>query len=200
MSTVLGRVGKPSKKAYWNRQSRSTSSSSSNKNPNIDSTYDPRGGLGPVLYILRPDGTMTSHARYDVVIAIPSLPRLRFQGWLSVSGTYGSEDNDVTCRVDFDRAWVKHNFSIQSNNNENTTGNSATSDPTLDMDDDSDRPYESFEDVPDSISKNIIQIIGQAGFVKSVSVFPVSYLDDDMIVFDFELLKTRICARKISVS
>jgi hypothetical protein len=125
------------------------------------------GSFDPVVYILRQDGTMTSHARYKFPLV--------GSGWLSVSGTYGSADNNRVCQVDFDRAWV-----------------------TLDSDDrvDSD-PTDSFEEVPESISKTVIQKIGQLGFVKSVSVFPVSYLDSDTIVFDFELLGTRICARKV---
>ena len=132
-----------------------------------------RGRFYPVEYILRKDGTMTSHAKYN-------LPLIG-SGWLSVSGTYGSEDGNVVCRVDFDKAWV----SLVDNNSVDDTviGN--------------DSPFPTFESVPDSLSKSIIQVIGQLGFVKSVSVFPVSYLDDDTIVFDFELLGTRICARKV---
>jgi len=60
------------------------------------------------------------------------------------------------------------------------------------------QPYPSLESVPESIEKRIIQWIGQSLFLESVSVFPVSYLDFELIVFDFELLGTRICARKIS--
>jgi hypothetical protein len=131
---------------------------------------DGEGGFDPVLYIMKPIQRMVSHARYDI-------PWLKLRGWLSVSGTYDSHDNDRICRVDFDRAWVKP----ISNNSSN----------------DDDKPYECFDDVPSSFSKTLIQKLGQLGFVKSVSVFPVSYLDDDTIVFDFELLKTRICARKI---
>ena len=40
-------------------------------------------------------------------------------------------------------------------------------------------------------------LLGRFFFVDSVSVFPVAYLDADTIVFDFELLGTRICARKV---
>ena len=38
--------------------------------------------------------------------------------------------------------------------------------------------------------------MGKALFIEAFAVFPVSYLDDNLIVFDFELLGTRICARK----
>ena len=130
------------------------------------------GSFSPVYYTMKPNGIMTSHAKY-------TLP-LFGTGWLSVSGTYGSEDNDTVCRVDFDKAWVKIITDDSNNKNDNVIGY-----------------IDSFEDVPDSISKTIIQTLGQLGFVKSVSVFPVSYLDEDTIVFDFELLGTRICARKI---
>lgn len=93
--------------------------------------------------------------------------------WLSVSGSYASRDNDRISRVDFDQAWVKWN------------------------DHPDDDPYPTLQDVPSSWWKGVIQTMGKWGFVESVSVFPVAYLDDDLIVFDFELLGTRICARKM---
>jgi hypothetical protein len=133
------------------------------------------GSFSPVYYIMKPNGIMTSHAKY-------TFPFLG-SGWLSVSGTYGSEDDDTVCRVDFDKAWVK--IIDECDDNENENGDSVVG------------YFDSFEDVPDSVSKTIIQTLGQFGFVKSVSVFPVSYLDEDTIVFDFELLGTRICARKL---
>lgn len=144
------------------------------------------GQFDPVLYILQPNGKMVSHARYDI-------PLLGLKGWLSVSGSYSSEDENQVCRVDFDRAWVR---TIQDDiyaktSIVNTT--TKTSDQWYDH-----GPHESFEDVPNSLSKKIIQGLGQLGFVKSVSVFPVSYLDNNTIVFEFELLRTRICARKIT--
>lgn len=88
---------------------------------------------------------------------------------LSVSGTFGSVSSEV-CRVDFDRAWV-----------------------TLDRKE----PYPTFEDVPQDVWKEVISALGRLFFIEQVSVFPISYLDDNLIVFDFELLGTRICARKI---
>lgn len=87
---------------------------------------------------------------------------------LSVSGTYCSESDEV-CRVDFDQAWV-------------TTG--------------SEQPISSIEAVESSLSKEIINRLGQAAFIPQLSIFPISFLDNDLIVFDFELLGTRICARK----
>jgi hypothetical protein len=127
------------------------------------------GAFDPVIYELRPNGSMTSHARYDFPIV--------GSGWLSVSGTYGSKDEDQVCQVDFDKAWV-----------------------TLSKGDDEVQPYQELESVPSGLWKDMIQTVGKMGFVKTVSVFPVSYLDEDTIVFDFELLGTRICARKIGLA
>lgn len=124
------------------------------------------GGSFDVQYRLFEDGQMTSHAKYDFPIV--------GEGFLSVSGSYGSVDDSVS-RVDFDRAWVK----------------------PLGKSDTEKVPYESLEDVPDSFIKDVINKVGKLMFVDAVAVFPVSFLDDDTIVFDFELLGTRICARKI---
>jgi hypothetical protein len=126
------------------------------------------GSFSPVIYIMKPNGIMTSHAQYNFPVI--------GSGWLSVSGTYGSQDEDNACRVDFDTAWVR----------------------LLSNDDNSDaEPYDSLEAVPPSPWKDVIQALGKIFFIDAVSVFPVSYLDKDTIVFDFELLGTRICARKV---
>ena len=83
--------------------------------------------------------------------------------------------NDDVCRVDFDEAWLR----------------------TFDNDDSFEEgPYPDITSVPDSISKTLIRKIGRALFIEPFAVFPVSYLDNELIVFDFELLGTRICARK----
>lgn len=84
--------------------------------------------------------------------------------------------NNVVCRVDFDEAWVR-SFDGES----------------FDM-----GPYPDVASVPDSISKSFIRNVGRGLFIEPFAIFPVSYLDDDLIVFDFELLGTRICARKES--
>lgn len=129
------------------------------------------GGKFEVQYILYDDGSITSHARYEFPIV--------GSGYLSVSGTYGSKDHIMVCRVDFDRAWIT---------------------PTVGDNDDVSRPkepFESLEDVPDSIWKRIINTIGKVMFIEQFAVFPISFLDEDTIVFDFELLGTRICARKV---
>ncbi|KAL7536890.1 hypothetical protein ACHAXR_007464 [Thalassiosira sp. AJA248-18] len=142
-------------------------------------------------YDMKEDGTIISHARYK-------FPSFNLYGYLSVSGTYGSVNNQV-CRVDFDEAWMR----------------------TLDNDSFEQDPFSDIESVPDSISKALIRNIGNSGvcsfnrllnalralrqhfysralFIEPFAVFPVSYLDNELIVFDFELLGTRICARKES--
>lgn len=126
-----------------------------------------RGELS-VEYDLREDGTMTSHAKYN-------FPLLNLHGYLSASGTYGSVNENVS-RVDFDEAWIR----------------------TFDEDSIAleQGPYSDIETVPDSISKTLIRNIGRSFFIEPFAVFPVSFLDDNLIVFDFELLGTRICARK----
>ena len=124
---------------------------------------------------MKENGEMTSHARYNFPLI--------GSGWLSVSGTYSSEDEENVCRVDFDKAWTKLNLGATSDD-EDERG--------------TDQPYPSLDDVPSSIGKSIVQALGAFFFVDAVSVFPVSYLDADTIVFDFELLGTRICARKIA--
>lgn len=129
------------------------------------------GSFDPVLYDLRAAAsddaapTIVSHARYD----FPLLGK----GWLSVSGTYGSQDGDRTCKVEFDRAWV----SVRN----------------------ADR-VDSFEEAPETPYKNVVNRLGRLGFQKNFAVFPVSYLDEDTIVFDFDLFGTRICARKVDRS
>ena len=120
------------------------------------------GGEFSVQYDLNDDGTIVSHAKCNFPF---------FKGFLSVSGTYDSVNNEV-CRVDFDEAWVK-----ASN-------------------DEDDEPYPSIQSVPESMFKSLIRTLGKAAFIEAFAVFPISFLDSDTIVFDFELLGTRICARK----
>jgi hypothetical protein len=125
------------------------------------------GGKFDVQYNLYTNGSITSHARYEFPIL--------GSGYLSVSGRYGSKDN-LVCRVEFDRAWVRPFVG----------GNASLY-----------KPYECLEEVPDSIWKWIINNLGKIMFIEEFAVFPISFLDEDTIVFDFELLGTRICARKI---
>jgi hypothetical protein len=126
-----------------------------------------QGNFNPILYDLKPDGTMFSHVHFNI-------PVIDKTGWLSVSGTYSSQDENRVSRVDFDKTWIKWND-----------------------DSSDDKPYPTLDAVPASLEKTIVQAVGSLLFVDGVSVFPVSYLDEDTIVFDFELLGTRICARKI---
>lgn len=136
--------------------------------PHITTIAGLAGGKFDVQYTLFEDGTMTSHARYNFPVV--------GEGYLSVSGTYGSVDNTVS-RVDFDRAWIKP---LSGKNSVQI-----------------DEPYERLEDVPASSVKNIINNLGNAVFVDAFAIFPVSFLDEDTIVFDFELLGTRICAKRL---
>jgi len=94
-------------------------------------------------------------------------PFFRFKGILSTSGTYDSVDNQI-CRVDFNEAWVQVR----------------------------EEPYPNIESVPNSMFKTLIRNLGRAAFIEAFAVFPISFLDSEMIVFDFQLLGTRICARK----
>ena len=142
--------------------------------PHMTTMANLAGGSFQVEYDLNKDGTMESHAKYDFPIV--------GRGYLSVSGTYSSVD-DTHCRVNFDEAWVR---SIGDGSGTGTENNVDTS-----------RPYSTIDDVPDSIGKTIIRKLGRLFFFDAVSVFPVSFLDDNLIVFDFELLGTRITAMKV---
>jgi hypothetical protein len=53
-------------------------------------------------------------------------------------------------------------------------------------------------DIDKHILPTVIQVVGKAAFVEGVSVFPVQYLDQDLCVFLFRLLGTRICAKRIA--
>lgn len=126
------------------------------------------GGKFDVEYKLHSSYKMESHAKYDFPVV--------GKGFLSLSGTYGSVDENV-CRVDFDKAWIKpFDSSIVDGNEE---------------------PYQSLDKVPDGPVKEVINAVGKALFIEQFSVFPISYLDDNLIVFDFPLLGTRICALKL---
>ncbi len=128
------------------------------------------GGRFDVQYIMHKNNEMTSHARYDFPVV--------GEGYLSVSGTYSSVDENIS-RVDFDKAWVK---SLLVNNQEE--------------DDEKKKPYRSLNEVPNGPIKDLINRVGQTFFIEQFSVFPISFLDEDIIVFDFPLLGTRICALK----
>lgn len=132
------------------------------------------GGTFKVDYILNKDGSMESHAR----LSFPWFLGLR-SVWLSVSGTYGSV-NDKVCKVNFDEAWIR----LIPNKADELVN---------------DEPYGHLEDVPNSPIKTAITKIGRSFFIEDFSVFPISFLDDDVIVFEFEALGTRICAHKLAV-
>lgn len=99
-------------------------------------------------------------------VQLPFLPPY----WLSVSGTF-SMVSESTCRVDFTNTWMKQ---------VNGAGDDA--------------PYETLNAVSEGFSKSFVNALGKFLFIEQVAVFPVLFLDDDCVVFDFELLGTRICA------
>jgi hypothetical protein len=152
--------------------------------PHISTAANILNGKFDVQYDLFNDdkdgSTIVSHAYYDFPII--------GKGYLSVSGTYGSvltdemkgDNNEAATareyysKVDFNKAWIKPISQSQSQ----------------------EEPYESLNDVPDSIIKTIINEIGKRAFVESVAIFPVSFLDSNMIVFEFQLFGTKICAYK----
>lgn len=128
------------------------------------------GGNLDVQYILYSDGTIESHAK---VFNFPWMLGLK-SIYLSVSGTYGSVSDNV-CEIAWDNAWVRH---VSKS--------------------DEDQCYAKFSDVPDNLTKAVITNVGKFLFIRPFSVFPISFLSENLIVFDFEVLRTRICARKIS--
>jgi hypothetical protein len=136
--------------------------------PHITTIADLFGGKFDVQYILYQTGKMESHAEYDFPFV--------GGGFLSVSGTYGSVDKN-TSRVDFDKAWIKPLPPSASKNNNN-------------------QPYPTLDQVPDGKIKHVINSIGKTLFIEQFSVFPISFLDENLIIFDFPLLGTRICALK----
>jgi hypothetical protein len=144
--------------------------------PHMTTAMDLFRGRFDVAYDLFSDSRIVSHAYYDFPVV--------GKGYLSVSGTYGSVPNDATntySRLNFDKAWIK---ALPSSSSTTTAAAKAT-------------PYDSLDAVPDSFLKTIINEIGKRAFIESVAVFPVSFLDDDTIVFEFEFLGTKICAHKV---
>merc|ERR1712238_80628 len=122
------------------------------------------------------------------------------KGYLSVSGTYRSvvssssqnnkNKNEYYSKVNFDQAWMKpiHNDNVLAGTQQQQQNGIDTSSRS--------HPYETYEEVPSSWSKTLINAVGKRFFVDEVAIFPVQFLDADTIVFDFELLGTQICAHK----
>merc|ERR1712238_282817 len=118
------------------------------------------------------------------------------KGYLSVSGTYRSvvssssqnnkNKNEYSSKVNFDQAWMKpiHNDNVLLGKQQQQEGSTTN-------------PYDTYEEVPSSWSKTLINAVGKRFFVDDVAIFPVQFLDADTIVFDFELLGTQICAHKV---
>jgi len=158
--------------------------------PHMTTATDIFRGRFDVSYELFPDSTMVSHAYYDFPIV--------GKGYLSVSGTYGSfggDESGTYSRVDFDKAWIKPLSWLATKEDVDVNVDDTGVDGNGNVDN---TPYASLEQVPDSLSKTIVNEIGKRAFIESVAVFPVSFLDDDTIVFEFEALGTKVCAHKLA--
>ena len=87
-------------------------------------------------------------------------------GWLSTSGYYEIDtENNGNVKIVWDKAWWNPEFL--------------------------DRPTPP----EDGFLPGLIQSLGTAGFIESLSVFPIGYVDEDLVVFYFSGLK--ITAAKI---
>lgn len=118
----------------------------------------------PIFYDLdapelsRGGGDIQSHVRYSLLGG-------QIKGWLSTSGDYGTDDGNITSRVDWTQAWWD-----------------ATSAETWSV------------NPEDGTFAPLVTALGKLGFVSSFAKFPVQYLDDDICVFVFPLSGTRILA------
>lgn len=143
------------------------------------------GRFAPVIYHIHKDNNksnlITSHARVELCWWGVKI----LQVWLSVSGSFTIDTNtapgQVLCRIVFDEAWVRD------------CGESDGDGKSLDN-----GYYISIEDVPDNFWKEWIRRLGKLLFVEPLAVFPISFLDDTLCVFDFEFLGTRICAYRMA--
>lgn len=91
-------------------------------------------------------------------------------GWLNAAGSMQRKSDD-TLSLNFDRFWVDPESALRRDVPK-TEGFS------LQMD-------------------AIIGSIGRAAFFSDLALFPVLYLDDDMAVFEFPPLKSKIACRKV---
>ena len=89
------------------------------------------------------------------------------RGHLCASGSYSSVDAQ-TCTIEWENIWTDFGKEQPSR----------------------------VDEVDKHWLPSIIQPIGKAAFIQGVSVFPISYLSKDLIVFTFKLLGTKIVARK----
>ncbi|KAG5181998.1 hypothetical protein JKP88DRAFT_320327 [Tribonema minus] len=91
-------------------------------------------------------------------------------GWLNADGIVYSADDGQAVVIEFKRYWMDR----------------GTADPSL------------TPDVKRGASQmdSVIQAAGEGLFIKPLSYFPIKYLDEDLCVFDFPPLNTRIAARR----
>ena len=91
-------------------------------------------------------------------------------GWLNTQGKVTSV-SDTICQINWENIWWDVNSQIMK--------------------------ASALTDVKKHILPELIQAIGTKGFIEGVSKFPVVYLDENFVVFEFSLFGTRICARRI---
>ena len=99
--------------------------------------------------------------------------RLFGSGHLSTSGSYAvqtTEAGEMICKIKWDRIWWD------------------VSDGAPTLEGDRER----------HVLPAIIQVVGKAAFVEGASAFPLQYLDEDLCVFVFRLLGTKICAKRVA--
>ncbi|MEW5318229.1 MAG: hypothetical protein WDW38_009467 [Sanguina aurantia] len=90
-------------------------------------------------------------------------------GWLSASGGLAAKDDD-TVELHFDKFWID--------------GGADGLRPTL-------------TEGTSQPSDSMITAVGKAGFLPQFAVFPVAYLDEDLAVFEFPPLKSKIAVRRL---
>jgi len=121
----------------------------------------------PIFYDLSPPdklrggGDIQSHVRYSLLGG-------NVKGWLSTSGTYGTNDGDSISNVEWDEAWWDASASSTWSQNP-----------------------------ADSTAAPLVSALGKLGFVSAFAKFPVQYLDSDLCVFVFPLSGTRILAIRV---
>ena len=99
------------------------------------------------------------------------LGRAILKGHLCASGSYASLSDEETTMT-WDRIWC-------------------------DLDS-FERGPSSAGEVTRHIAPGLVQSLGKLAFIQSVSRFPVYYLDDDLVMFEFTLLGTKIVAAKVN--
>ncbi|KAL6763486.1 hypothetical protein V8C86DRAFT_2496193 [Haematococcus lacustris] len=122
----------------------------------------------PILYKVSGDGSLVSNVRYQAPIVNA--------GWLSASGSMRPKF-DAAVEVNFDKFWVD----LGPDKLRPSLSGSAAAKRMLGLDVDVDA---------------VISSIGRAAFFPQFAVFPVHYLDNELAIFEFTPLKSRIAIVK----